>query len=124
DFAEARPADLEADRSLCHGGVTDIPALRIDPAVAMRASYDEGSLHDRRENGVAIGVVEVLAALTGVLEDGDRVAVLVGPRRRDRHRDQHEGDDPCQTVEHGPISLIQVQSLNEGIILLLRVNSA
>src|SRR5262249_20720389 len=106
----------------------DMPVLRIDPAVAMRAAYDERSLHDRREDGVAIRGIEVPAALTGVLEDRDRVAVLVGPYRgcphwRDRQRGQHKGEDRCQTVEHGPISLVEVPTLNERITPQLCVNS-
>jgi hypothetical protein len=75
DLAEGLPAQLETHRKLRHHRVPDVSAARIDLALAPGSTDHEPALAHGREHGIAVRLVEELAALAGRLEHADGLGV-------------------------------------------------
>src|SRR5690606_15583665 len=96
DLAVSLPAGLEPDTDLVHGRVTDPLALLIHAPAPVRRAHPQATFADGREHRVAIAAVEKFGTLTRVLEQLDRVAVLIGAGRETHqaqgHAQQQERD--------------------------------
>jgi hypothetical protein len=80
DLAESLTARLQSHAYLSHRGIADVFTADIDLSFAMRRTYSEAAFGDAWKHRVAIAIGEKTRALAGILEQGDGVAVVVGPR--------------------------------------------
>src|SRR5262249_15582596 len=79
DLAEDLTAELQAYADLIHRAFADQLVADIYVPGTMRTTDADTALADRREDRVAIRVLEHRAAFAGALENGDRVGVGVCP---------------------------------------------
>src|SRR5436190_22060308 len=68
---------LQADAQLRHGGVTQVLAMYVHPARAVRTADDEARFAGPGTDGVAVPRIGERGARTGVVAQTDRVAVGV-----------------------------------------------
>jgi hypothetical protein len=79
DLAVGLAAELQARRELRHRRIAHDLALHVHATLAIRAADADTGLADRREQGIAIGLAEELAAFARVEEDLVCIVVRVGP---------------------------------------------